>query len=1794
MCSEFARATHVVRSWLVDTDYSLCCNLVSIDHKGVTRLHCRESNLPFELPLAAVALITFGVLVGLLVGCRQRHAKVVRSYPVYAEVEQPVAQQSDLILVRALLMCCGEKARAERRAVAERLRDRFGFQKSSCECQLHHLETLLVSHLSTSDGDMEVAIKNLHFSLLEQFERWLLHVSFRSTVTGGDHGVKTAVSNLSKKQKKQRVGWLLDDYEAVHRTWSQQTIDEMLQEVILYLLIWGEAGNLRFMPELLCFLFELAREYLLSPLEGEAVSDSDYLDNIVEPIYARIFHETFSSVVKGRPISLPESMLPEFPKNYDDFNECFWSLGAIATLRTRGANGMDSCPILAAPTGQRWKLLKDADWNAFFTNQSKTFREVRWWYCLLAANRRIILLHLVGFCLCFTVSLPEEWEFNGWGSLAVLPVACMIPTSVRVAGAFFDVWAMRTKFVRQTLKDSITTWLLTLVGSGLVLWLEAVFQYDVLTKSVEKYSTEAAVRTWLPVLMTVLTGFTFRELVLELLPAPAPPNDFDSNLFFESRTAALLHEPWFKHGHFWNLREEVLDVIRMYTFWILVWALKIVLAYTLLFPNIFDAHRAIDACFPHDQLVSLGESWLSLFSRPSYQIQLVLLVGLWTSSLIVFFTDTLLWYNCVTALWGGKLGIMRVLAARKVHSKNSSIKEAAMRKLRLQNSESWATIWKAIVTDLYQEDLISAAQRDELAAGDSEVLLKGKARSRCKEAFRRLHFLEYSFSDPNMPDSHGALRTPSLTVLIPHYAELLLVPASAFDLTMFQSAYSDTSSFSRLSSTDQLQPAKKSVHNVVAMLMAYFSHDWVRFVRRMLGEEERLQNATEASSFKRKKSKRVPDIDSATSTTGKNLLLAARQWASLRLQTMHRTVAGMMKNRLALKLLLRAELPDISKETLDQLVDAKYSCVAAMQRYHVMTDEEREDVEVMLNLWPSLVIAYIEEEKVDATYSRFYSCTIDGRCEKLPDGSRVPKHRVRLPGHPILGNGKSDNQNHAIIFCHGTVIQACKYFEPNPSPHAIDANQEGYLTESLKLSNAIQSFHVNMAGAWRGPAIVGFREHIFSNLGLMGEIAACSEAAFGTLVQRTMASVLWSRYHYGHPDMLDKCAMMAQGGISKATKGLNLSEDIFAGMDAMLRGHTVVHREFYEVGKGRDMGFLSILGFFSKLSMGTAQMSTSRQAYRLGTRLGLARLCGFYYAHIGYYVGQLHFYHASFSLFSLMFVGTLADQTGVLPLSAFGSTHVVKSVYNTLHVIFISASLLPLFMLLLAEHGWYVAITRPLRQLCSGSTYFFIFMSRCIAHFISGEFASGGAMYIPTGRGVATERQNFSILFSSFALPCLYPGAELAALLLLPYIMLPSLNLGWSFFSLAGLMPTSLLFAPLMFNPGCFKLKAQCADIRQWLHWLCDSGDKGWGGHHRALCARKKTVRPHSFLLPSKLMLLSFPIAVVAYGAMKPLGWDTRHMAILTLPIIPAAISAVLVVLCAAIRKEASTKTRCLIVPAAVLFAAAGAAEVAFVVYSQPRLPLAHWVALVSARYTAWRWVANSATYFCEVGGLVRDDVTSNSSRCERAFKRVGRFLRDVVVVGVAGHAWLVDAILGSALQSVALCLCFVPGLTWAHVFCLFETSTQSFKHSVDVHEEDVRSISRRLTRKARKQRKDELPADEDTHRRSGYMTERKFSARRVAQASMQMASRRRSTLPKNEPGDVGGDDDDAESDETLGNFATFLSVVAGEKQKPDDTVAASTNREMTRQAPRVAFDDRLEDVASGARTMKPLGALEA
>ncbi|CAN0557580.1 unnamed protein product, partial [Ectocarpus sp. 12 AP-2014] len=153
-------------------------------------------------------------------------------------------------------------------------------------------------------------------------------------------------------------------------------------------------------------------------------------------------------------------------------------------------------------------------------------------------------------------------------------------------------------------------------------------------------------------------------------------------------------------------------------------------------------------------------------------------------------------------------------------------------------------------------------------------------------------------------------------------------------------------------------------------------------------------------------------------------------------------------------------------------------------------------------------------------------------------------YRVKLPGNPVVGEGKPENQNHAMIFTRGEHLQA------------IDMNQEGYFEEALKMRCLLEEFR---GGTARRPAVVvGFREHIFTgSVSSLANYMALQELSFVTLGQRVLNNPLRVRMHYGHPDLFDKVFFMTAGGVSKASKGINLSEDIFAGYNGTIRGGQV-------------------------------------------------------------------------------------------------------------------------------------------------------------------------------------------------------------------------------------------------------------------------------------------------------------------------------------------------------------------------------------------------------------------------------------------------------------------------------------------------------------------------------------------------------------------------------------------------------------------------------------------------------------
>src|SRR5882724_12845969 len=99
------------------------------------------------------------------------------------------------------------------------------------------------------------------------------------------------------------------------------------------------------------------------------------------------------------------------------------------------------------------------------------------------------------------------------------------------------------------------------------------------------------------------------------------------------------------------------------------------------------------------------------------------------------------------------------------------------------------------------------------------------------------------------------------------------------------------------------------------------------------------------------------------------------------------------------------------------------------------------------------------------------------------------------------------------------------------------------------------------------------------------------------------------------------------------------------------------------------------------------------------------------------------------------------------------------------------------------------------------SPVFEVFSTQLSTHSILNNLTFGGARYIATGRGFATSRISFSILFSRFAGPSIYLGMR--TLLMLLYvsmsIWLPHLIYFW-------ISVLALCVAPFLFNPHQFSV----------------------------------------------------------------------------------------------------------------------------------------------------------------------------------------------------------------------------------------------------------------------------------------------------------------------------------------------------------------------------------------------------
>ncbi|URE06597.1 hypothetical protein MUK42_21586 [Musa troglodytarum] len=649
------------------------------------------------------------------------------------------------------------------------------------------------------------------------------------------------------------------------------------------------------------------------------------------------------------------------------------------------------------------------------------------------------------------------------------------------------------------------------------------------------------------------------------------------------------------------------------------------------------------------------------------------------------------------------------------------------------------------------------------------------------EARRRLQYFTNSLF-MRMPAARPVSEMLSFSVFTPYYSEIVLY------------------------SLDELYKKNEDGISTLFYLQKIYPDEWKNFLSRIGRKED-----TEDSEL----------LDNPTD------ILELRFWASYRGQTLARTVRGMMYYRKALMLqsyLERitsedgtiagtenvtdiAEGFNLSPEARAQ-ADLKFTYVVTCQIYGKQKEEQKpEAADIAMN--EALRVAYIDivETVKDGKphteyYSKLVKADIHGKDKEI--------YSIKLPGNPKLGEGKPENQNHAVIFTRGNALQT------------IDMNQDNYFEEALKMRNLLEEFHCDHGK--HKPTILGVREHVFTgSVSSLALFMSNQETSFVTLGQRVLANPLKVRMHYGHPDVFDRVFHITRGGISKASRIINISEDIYAGFNSTLRQGNITHHEYIQVGKGRDVGLNQIALFEGKVAGGNGEQVLSRDVYRLGQLFDFFRMMSFYVTTVGFYFC---------TMLTVLTVYIFLYGKTYLALSGIGEAIQIRAdilqntaldaALNTQFLFQIGVfTAVPMILGFILEYGCCQLHNNAAAALLS---VFHIFSWNKDTLFWQNNSPWGGFV---------VRHIKFAENYRLYSRSHFVKGLEVVLLLVifLAYGYNSGGAISYILLSVSSwIMAISWLFAPYLFNPSGFEWQKTVEDFRDWTNWLFYRGGIGVKG----------------------------------------------------------------------------------------------------------------------------------------------------------------------------------------------------------------------------------------------------------------------------------------------------------------------------------------------------------------------------
>ena len=656
-------------------------------------------------------------------------------------------------------------SKEEIEAIFNELQQKFGFQMDSVRNMFDHLMVLLDSRASRMTPNQ--ALLSLHADFIggdnANYRKWYFAAQVDLDDSVGFANVKLGKTNKRTRKarataKKARGGAPTDQrtledlegdnsLEATEYRWktkmNQMSQHDRARQVALYLCCWGEANQVRFVPECLCFIFKCCDDYLRSPecqSRYEPLEEGYYLNNVITPLYQYIRDQ-------GYEISQGKYVRREKDHNdvigYDDINQLFWYPQGIERIVLQ-----DKTRLIDVPQSQRYFKFNQVEWKKVFF---KTYKETRSWFHMATNFNRIWIIHITIFWYYTAFNsptllmkdykqteLPDPSGAAQWSSVALGgAVACLI-----MILATFAEWA----YVPRQFAGSQPLFrrLMLLIFLFVLNVAPSVYIFG--------FNQTGGIALTIGIVHFFISLATF--FFFSIMPIGA----LFGNLFQRNPRRYLANQLF--TASYPRLRGN--DIFMSYGLWLLVFAAKFSESYAFLTLSLRDPIRILSIM----EIAHCGDKILQSFLC-SYQAK-ILLGLMYVTDLVLFFLDTYLWYIIWNTIFSVArsfyLGISIWTPWRNVFSRlpkriYSKVLATGEMEIKYKPKVLISQIWNAIVISMYREHLLSIDHVQKLLYHQvlfSTILLtlrfhpSKKAKEHCAllrfSSLRRITLSKLSFS----------------------------------------------------------------------------------------------------------------------------------------------------------------------------------------------------------------------------------------------------------------------------------------------------------------------------------------------------------------------------------------------------------------------------------------------------------------------------------------------------------------------------------------------------------------------------------------------------------------------------------------------------------------------------------------------------------------------------------------------------------------------------------------------------------------------------------------------------------------------------------------------------------------------------------------------------------------------------------------------------------------------------------------------------------------------------------------